>query len=77
MKVAIIARKNALVILIVSLLAPSGANDLSFRSSKLLECNENNDETSRSHLGPSFRSSNWFCRYQDQFNEKDIRNCFI
>ena len=73
MKIAIITRKNALVILIVSLLASSGANDISCRSSKLLECNKNNDETSRSRLVASSYSSNWFCRYQDQFNKKDIR----
>ena len=76
MEVEILARNIFIPILIVMLFPLSDGNDFSFESSKLLECNGGNgrknmfcgDDTYLNEI-----STNWFCKYQDEVNEKGIR----
>ena len=59
MTVAIMASKSSLIISILIILVASGPNDLSDKSSKLLECNEDGSGTSFCSL------SSWFQKISD------------
>ena len=65
MEVEILARNIFIPILIVMLFALSDENDLSLEGRKNIICG---DDTNLNEI-----STNWFCKYQDEVNEKGIR----
>ena len=72
-KLSIMIRQSATAMFMLGLLSSSGADNLSCKYSKILENNEDKDETDQLQLERTFSTSNWFCKYQDKINENNIR----